>query len=226
MFILVELEDTIRIRPEDFGDVRLALRTELARNYTHRVLNDVGLVIAVHDILEMGDPYVCMAADGTAQITLQFRLVVFRPALGETIVGKVLACNTDGIQVSLDFTSAVFIPSFSLPSPSKFSPEEGMWYWNYQGHELWFETNQEIRFKVEEVRFRAPLEPLKRGNGSDKTGFAAFALPTTPLLEQPMLVIGQAADSGLGMMSWWHQDTEDLESEDSMNVDTTTDKKK
>ena len=119
MFILVELEDTIRIRAEDFGDVRLALRTEIARNYTHRVLNDVGLVVGVHDILSMDDPYVCMAADGSAQITLQFRLVVFRPALGETIVGKVLASTPDGIQVSLDFTTAVFIPSSSLPTPSK-----------------------------------------------------------------------------------------------------------
>ena len=119
MFILVELEDTVRIRAEDFGDVRLALRTELARHYTHRVLNDVGLVIGVHDILDMGDPFVCMAADGTAQVTLRFRAVVFRPALGETVVGKVFACTPEGIQVSLDFTTAVFIPSTSLPTPSK-----------------------------------------------------------------------------------------------------------
>lgn len=118
MFILVELEDTIRVRAEDFGDVRLALRTELARHYTHRILNDVGLVVCVFDILHLGDPFVCMAADGTAQTTLRFRLVVFRPALGETLVGKVLASTPDGIQVSLDFTTAVFIPWTSLPTPS------------------------------------------------------------------------------------------------------------
>ena len=82
-----------------------------------------------------------------------------------------------------------------------------MWYWNYQDHELWFETGQEVRFKVEEVKFRAPPEPLRRGNPADKSGSGAFAQPTTPLFEQPMLVIGQAADSGLGMLSWWHQDT-------------------
>ena len=84
---------------------------------------------------------------------------------------------------------------------------------------MWFETDQEVRFKVEEVRFRAPPEPLKRGT-VDRTGYAAFSLPTTPLLEQPMLIVGQAADSGLGMLSWWHQDAEDGDfgSEESMNT--------
>lgn len=207
MFILVELEDTIRVRAEDFGDVRLALRTELARHYTHRILNDVGLVVCVFDILHLGDPFVCMAADGTAQVTLRFRVVVFRPALGETLVGKVLASTPDGIQVSLDFTAAVFIPWTSLPSPSRFSPEEGMWYWSYEDHELWFETGQEVRFKVEEVRFHAPLEPPKKGIAAA----AAAALPATPLLEQPMLVVGQAADSGLGMLAWWHQEPDDAD---------------
>lgn len=240
MFILVELEDTIRVRAEDFGDVRLALRTELARHYTHRILNDVGLVVCVFDILHLGDPFVCMAADGTAQVTLRFRVVVFRPALGETLVGKVLASTPDGIQVSLDFTAAVFIPWTSLPSPSRLfvsypfsfslpscrccgvshvllllhtlarthsSPEEGMWYWSYEDHELWFETGQEVRFKVEEVRFHAPLEPPKKGIAAA----AAAALPATPLLEQPMLVVGQAADSGLGMLAWWHQEPDDAD---------------
>ena len=99
-----------------------------------------------------------------------------------------------------------------------------MWYWNYQDHELWFEVGQEVRFKVEEVRFRAPLEPLKRGNGIDKTGMGAYTLPTTPLLEQPMLVIGQAADSGLGMLSWWHQDTDVTGSEDDLAASSSSTK--
>ena len=79
-----------------------------------------------------------------------------------------------------------------------------MWYWSYQDHELWFETGQPVRFKVEEVRFHAPLEPPKKGVPA-----GVAALPATPLLEQPMLVVGQAADSGLGMLAWWHQDPDD-----------------
>lgn len=86
------------------------------------------------------------------------------------------------------------------------SPEEGMWYWSYQDHELWFETGQPVRFKVEEVRFHAPLEPPRKGIAGMGAG---AALPATPLLEQPMLVVGQAADSGLGMLAWWHQEPDD-----------------
>lgn len=85
-----------------------------------------------------------------------------------------------------------------------------MWYWSYQDHELWFETGQEVRFKVEEVRFRAPLEPPKKGLAA---AAAAAALPATPLLEQPMLVVGQAADSGLGMLAWWHQEPDDADAD-------------
>lgn len=81
-----------------------------------------------------------------------------------------------------------------------------MWYWSYQDHELWFETGQPVRFKVEEVRFHAPLEPPRKGIAGMGAG---TALPATPLLEQPMLVVGQAADSGLGMLAWWHQEPDD-----------------
>ena len=68
------------------------------------------------------------------------------------------------------------------------SPEEGMWYWSYQDHELWFETGQPVRFKVEEVRFHAPLEPPRKGIAGMGAG---------------------AAHSGLGMLAWWHQEPDD-----------------
>ena len=93
-----------------------------------------------------------------------------------------------------------------------------MWFWNYQGHELWFETGQPVRFKVDEVRFRAPPEPLSKNNSAAagaRAGPGAFALPTTPLLEQPMLVVGQATEMGLGMLAWWHQEAADDTDESS-----------
>lgn len=40
--------------------------------------------------------------------------VVFRPFVGEVMVGKIKACTKEGVQVSMDFFDDVIIPSYSL----------------------------------------------------------------------------------------------------------------
>ena len=77
------------------------------------------------------------------------------------------------------------------------------------------ETGKEIRFKVEEIIFNAPSDrpdpktspppsnSMVISMAKTRSPQAMAMAATADLNEQPMIVIGQAADNGLGMISWW-----------------------
>lgn len=55
--------------------------------FSTQVLLDCGLCICFYDLLEAGDPIV-YPAEGCCHQAVAFRLVVFRPFVGEIIIGK------------------------------------------------------------------------------------------------------------------------------------------
>jgi DNA-directed RNA polymerase III subunit RPC8 len=61
-----------------------------------------------------GDPFIT-AGDGGISVDCRFRLAVFRPFIGETLVGRIRASDKSGIFVSVGFFSDIFIPSTYLP---------------------------------------------------------------------------------------------------------------
>lgn len=52
--------------------------------------------------------------EGNTAVTVQFRLVVFRPFEGELLVGRVKSSTVEGIVVSMNFFEHVFIPRDGL----------------------------------------------------------------------------------------------------------------
>lgn len=55
-------------------------------------MSDLGLVVTIYDILDIqgGSIY---ASEGAAHYTVKFRLVVFRPFIGELLVGRLTKCD-------------------------------------------------------------------------------------------------------------------------------------
>jgi DNA-directed RNA polymerase III subunit RPC8 len=64
-----------------------------------KIVPDVGLGIKVLDILSISEG-VIIPGDGGSYHRVKFRLIVFRPFLGEVIVGKIKASAPAGIQGS------------------------------------------------------------------------------------------------------------------------------
>jgi DNA-directed RNA polymerase III subunit RPC8 len=60
------------------------------------VILDVGLCICVFDLMEF-DEALLYAGDSAAHIKVIFRLVVFRPCIGEILLGKIKNCNDEGL---------------------------------------------------------------------------------------------------------------------------------
>lgn len=93
MFIVCTLEDKLRVQPQDLGKPTLeAVTAEIERTYFDKVVPDLGLVITLYDILDIQGGFV-FPSDGAAHFDTKFRLVVFKPFVGQVLVGKVESCN-------------------------------------------------------------------------------------------------------------------------------------
>ncbi|RCH87315.1 DNA-directed RNA polymerase III subunit RPC8 [Rhizopus azygosporus] len=153
MFILSELEDTVKIVPNDFkkDDIN-AVTDVLNEKYANKVVQEVGLCICVHDILHMSEGFI-LYGDGCSYIKVTFRLVVFRPFIGEVMVGKIKSSSPAGVVVTLGFFDDILIPGAALQPGSKFDPAEQVWVWNYEGEKMFMDIEEPIRVRVLREQF-------------------------------------------------------------------------
>ncbi|CAM9208006.1 unnamed protein product [Ectocarpus sp. 12 AP-2014] len=146
MFVLATIKDTVKVAPSKFsGDALDVLTAQIEAKFADRVIANVGLCICLHSYESIGDPYV-YPSDGAAHYKasgprallfpkrppdslVRFRMLVFRPFVGEILIGKVSSCTKQGIKVSLDFFENASIPKDLLQSPSVFA--RGEWLWSY-----------------------------------------------------------------------------------------------
>jgi len=197
MFFLSLLEHTIRIPPQML-DVPLleAISGELQKLFVDKVIKDLGLCVSVYDIQALEGGFV-FAGDGAPTYTVNFRLVMFRPFVGEVLVGKLKKSDKNGLYLSLGFFDDIHVPEHLLQQPSIFDEKENVWMWNYNGAELFMDLDEEVRFRVAQLIYpRIPIEQ------------ETDAIPCAP-----MEIIGNISASGLGLVSWWAEGDEE-EAED------------
>lgn len=133
MFVLVTVQDTIRIPPSLFAaPVQQAIHSEIDQKYPNRVLPDVGLVIARYGHCVKINHGVIVHGDGGSHHECEFRLVVFRPFVEEVLLGRISKSSAEGIRVSLRFFEDIFIPAYWMLSPSKYEENTGLWVWTPQ----------------------------------------------------------------------------------------------
>ena len=89
MFILTKMRSVVRLDPSTFErPLPEALSDVLTEKLANKVVKDVGLVVALWDLLSIGDSYL-FPGDGASHTRVQFRLLVFRPFVEEILAGKV-----------------------------------------------------------------------------------------------------------------------------------------
>ncbi|MBU0665966.1 MAG: DNA-directed RNA polymerase [Nanoarchaeota archaeon] len=89
MFYKVKVQDHIRLPPEKFGgDLKKAMFTEIKSKFGGFISKDMGLVIDVSDIEEIGEGKI-IPGDGAAYYQAKFNLLTFQPELQEVIPGKI-----------------------------------------------------------------------------------------------------------------------------------------
>ena len=185
-------------------------------------MQDVGLCICVHDILDSSEGRIRWG-DGCLYYTVVFRLVVFRPFANEVLVGRISSSSSDSIRVTMGFFDDIYIPPHLLPSPSAFDYQEQAWFWlldpaseahvadpllSAPEERMYLDVGEIIRFAIESDTFY-DLEPGP-AVGEGKLGDVPSGVGSIPGDSSSnrcnfasYKIIGSIAGQGLGLVSWW-----------------------
>ena len=225
MFVIVRLEDKLRTLPEHFDrNPEEVLREQIESKYANRVMTNVGLFIRCLDFSKVGDPFI-YPSEGAAHQIVVFRMIVFRPFLGEVILGSITSSTVDGLSVSIGFFDDILIPPHFLPQPAEFQPKTSIWVWKYEGNDFEMEVGDSIRFKVKTINFTTvttsvrgnmqattvsethkATNPLPMQGGLDVTAkkrSLSVDLSAEDKVPAVMQIIGSADELGLGNPIWW-----------------------
>jgi len=202
MFVLSKMTSIVRIEPKQFSkQLPDALSDALNAKLANKVVKDVGLVIALYDILEIGESHV-MAGDGASHTKVTFRLLVFRPFIEEILTGKIKSSNKEGLTLNLGFFDDIFVPAEALQHPCRFDESDQVWVWEYPTeddgghHDLFMDPGEEIRFRVTSEAFvdTSPSAP-------DVKGAAVVSEEDSKI---PYQISASINEPGLGLLSWWN----------------------
>ena len=195
MFILSELSDLVPIPPHAFGiPIEEALTNELSKKYANKVIKNLGLIVAVWDLLEIKEGKL-KPGEGSAFVETRFRCVVWKPFVGEVLTGWVSDCTSEGIRVRMNFFDDIFIPKNYLYENCDFRETEKAWVWlPEEGTELFIDINEKIRFRIEE-EFFTDIKPKEELSVSDD-------YDNQPQVT-PYALIASCQTDGMGCIDWW-----------------------
>ncbi|KAH9729543.1 F4H5.12 protein [Citrus sinensis] len=154
MFYLSKIEHTLRLPPHLLRlPLNEAIKLELENVFLDKEI-------------EGGFVY---PGEGASTHTVKFRLMVFRPFLGEIIAAKLKESDANGLRLSLGFFEDIYIPSHLLPSPSRSEPDpngryEVKWIWEFGDTKYVIDGLDEIKFRVLSVNY--PSIPIEQAEGS------------------------------------------------------------
>ncbi|KAA3481266.1 DNA-directed RNA polymerase III subunit RPC8 [Gossypium australe] len=145
------------------------------------VIAKLGLCISVYDIRSIKGGFI-FPGDGASTYMGEFRLIVFRPFIGEIIVAKLKESDANGLRLSLGFFDDIYIPVHLLPTPN-----QGRWIWDFRDPEE--AQSEEPRFVID---------------GSDPC-YISLEQPDNSKPFAPMVITGTINYDGLGPVSWWEE---------------------
>lgn len=101
MFYLFTIEDYVRVKPKHFGlPTKEAVELQLKESYTNYFNKDIGRVIAIVDVLQVGEGII-IPGDGAAYYNSTFKLLVWKPELQEICYGIITEITTFGAFIDL-----------------------------------------------------------------------------------------------------------------------------
>jgi len=212
MFILTTFSDLVVIKPQDFSKPTAeAIEDEINAKYANKVVYNIGLCICLYDLLKVSEGLIGYG-NGSANVHVTFRFIVFRPFKGEVLTGRISSSTPAGIKVRLDFFEDILIPGHLLFDDCVFDIKENVWIWHNEGTELYMDKGELIRFKVENEKFTdqtpvAPTAVSKAKTPSIQADAEAEAEAEAAIAEihqdPPYQINASCREAGLGIVAWW-----------------------
>lgn len=207
MFVLAKFKDIIRVPASQLGQpIEKVLAEELNIRFANKVVLNVGLVICLHDILEIGESHI-YCGDGAIHTRCLYRMIVFRPHIGEVICGTLKSSSKEGLNISLGFFENIVIPPQQLQEPSYFNEIDQTWTWSYKDEDqtvnLALEIGEQLRFRIHAEEF---LDVSPHGPSSNPSMIpnATLLTPDMNKRQTPYTIVGSICESGLGLLKWWN----------------------
>ena len=101
MFYEIEIQDFVRVDPSLFGlDIEDAIKKELERRYAEHISQDLGVVVTISKVLNIGEGII-IPGDGAAYYDTTFSIVTFKPELQELVYGKISEITSFGAFMDL-----------------------------------------------------------------------------------------------------------------------------
>lgn len=101
MFYLSEIQDHVRVEPKLFGLPTMeAVEQQLKEIYTDYYEKEIGKIITVLDVLDVGDG-VIIPGDGAAYYNTRFKLLVWKPEMHELVYGIVSEVTNFGAFINV-----------------------------------------------------------------------------------------------------------------------------
>ncbi len=101
MFYITEVEDHVRVEPKLFGlSTRDAVENQLKETYKDYYERDLGKVITVVEVMEIGDGII-IPGDGAVYYASRFKLLVWKPELQELVYGSIAEITNFGAFIDL-----------------------------------------------------------------------------------------------------------------------------
>ncbi|KAJ1290870.1 hypothetical protein BS78_02G276100 [Paspalum vaginatum] len=192
MFTLSQIEHNLPMPPHMLSrPLPEAIEAELKTLFLDKVIAKLGLCVSVYDIrsVEGGSIH---PGEGCSTYKVSFRLLMFKPFIGEVLVGRISGYDDKGLQISLDFFNDICIPGHLMQYGTVRGPD-GRWMLKTEdGDELHLDLDDEIRFVVSSIKY--PPIPIEQKE--DEPPFA------------PMQIVGSIKGDGLGLLAWWAADEE------------------
>lgn len=121
MFYLTEVEDYIRVDPKLFGlPSEEAIEKQLKETYTGHYDKELGKVIAVIEVLDVGEG-VIIPGDGAAYYISRFKLLVWKPELQELVYGKISEITNFGAFIDMGVMKGMIHVSQTMDDYVSFS---------------------------------------------------------------------------------------------------------
>ncbi|VUC34901.1 unnamed protein product [Clonostachys rosea] len=197
MFILTKIADLVQIKASDFSKPSIeAIEDNINAKYANKVLQKIGLCVALYDILWTSEGLIGHGT-GEVNVNAEFRMIVFRPFKGETMLGKIKSSTPSGINLYTEFFNDIFVPFEELPPGSEYSHSDQVWVWKAEDDvNLYYDVGEVVRFQVieEEWHDQTPAGPSQTGPGGADDEENAMA---------PYKIKGSMMRGGLGVCLWW-----------------------
>lgn len=124
MFYKTTLKDHIRVHPTLFEKpIKEAIITEIKKKYEGYISKDIGVVVAISDVHDIGEGII-ISGDGAHHYETQFDLFAYKPEMQEVIYGQIKDIADFGAFITMGPIEGMIHVSQSMDDFVSFSKEK------------------------------------------------------------------------------------------------------